>query len=378
MSTAEARTTWLWEPAGKAVHVELSLDVVDRLGADAIRGLGAVPKRGLEIGGLLLGTVEQGTPARVVVTDFEVVPSDYVNGPVYTLSDADRKRFAAAVARHPQAVGWFRSHTRGDMRLADDDVALTDRFFPGESALVLMVCPAVLRPSTAAFFVREDGKLPSEPAHQWTFRRREMGGGDPPRRRALGERPHSEFTAPPEPEPSDSVREHRVPIRRVVHPSLEARPTEPPPPPLFQNYEHAGESKFASRAGWAVFLLLLLAFGMVAGYHLAGGRVPPAAKPAETDPFAIGLTAAPGGDGVLVRWNLEAPAIRRAERAVLTITESGGSKEVELDGNQLRNGSVLYHNVAPEIRFTLQVVLPSNRSTSESVTWRNQAATPQP
>jgi TonB family protein len=85
----------------------------------------SVPKRGLEIGGLLLGRVESdaGRPERpvVVIEDFEPVDSEHQHGPSWLLSPSDRLALQASLERwrsspagglHP--VGFFRSHTRPD------------------------------------------------------------------------------------------------------------------------------------------------------------------------------------------------------------------------------------------------------------------------
>jgi len=87
---------YVWAVPGNPVAVHLRLDVVDRLGAEFLRGLGAVPKRGAEVGGVLLGSIEPGLvkdTSIVRIEDFEPVPCSYVRGPSYLLSEEDRKLF---------------------------------------------------------------------------------------------------------------------------------------------------------------------------------------------------------------------------------------------------------------------------------------------
>src|SRR5260370_27020981 len=111
---------WLvWEVPGKHIAVSLSLDVVSRLGMAVQEGFKALPRRGLEIGGLLIGTARAAGKLTVVdVDDFEPVESEHATGPSYVLSDADRRllkeRIAAraATANPPPAVGPYRSHPR--------------------------------------------------------------------------------------------------------------------------------------------------------------------------------------------------------------------------------------------------------------------------
>ena len=68
---------FVWEVPGKPIRVHLHLEVVDRVAAEAMRGFGAVPKRGAEVGGVLIGTIEPGDPSIVRIEDFEPVECDY-------------------------------------------------------------------------------------------------------------------------------------------------------------------------------------------------------------------------------------------------------------------------------------------------------------
>src|SRR5271163_4583659 len=118
-STQAAPGYYVWEPPGKSLVVHLHIDVIDRLSAEVMRGFGAVPKRGAEVGGILLGTIEEGEQTVVRVEDFEPVACDYKRGPSYLFTEEDGAAFDDACARwlpdssRPvYAVGYFRSHTR--------------------------------------------------------------------------------------------------------------------------------------------------------------------------------------------------------------------------------------------------------------------------
>jgi hypothetical protein len=56
---------FVWDAPDHPLTVQLSLDVVERMGSEILRGFAAVPKRGAEVGGFLLGSVDEG--ARTVV-----------------------------------------------------------------------------------------------------------------------------------------------------------------------------------------------------------------------------------------------------------------------------------------------------------------------
>ena len=83
----------MWEVPGQPVVVHMSIDVVDRMGADILRGFGAVPKRGAEVGGILTGSIQPGDVSTVRIDDFEAVPCTYARGPSYLLTDAERMDF---------------------------------------------------------------------------------------------------------------------------------------------------------------------------------------------------------------------------------------------------------------------------------------------
>jgi hypothetical protein len=71
---------YVWEVPGKPISIQLSLDVVDRLQQDVMRGFGALPRRGAEVGGILLGS-SSGAGQVVRVEDYIQVPIQYKRGP---------------------------------------------------------------------------------------------------------------------------------------------------------------------------------------------------------------------------------------------------------------------------------------------------------
>src|ERR1700736_2785870 len=90
---------YVWEVAGKAISIQLHFDVIDRVSPDILRGLGALKRRGAEVGGILLGRTEDGPHPKVIVEDFAPVPSEYLTGPSYNLSEKDLVAFEATLER---------------------------------------------------------------------------------------------------------------------------------------------------------------------------------------------------------------------------------------------------------------------------------------
>src|ERR1051326_8331412 len=106
MATTQARSVpasslpyYVWEVPEKSISIQLYFELIDRMHPDIMRGLGALKRRGAEVGGILLGRSEPGPQRKVIVEDFEPVLSEYLTGPSYNLSDNDRIAFEAAIAR---------------------------------------------------------------------------------------------------------------------------------------------------------------------------------------------------------------------------------------------------------------------------------------
>jgi hypothetical protein len=352
----EGQQFWRWEAPGMPVAVDIALDVIDRIASELNKGLGAVPRRGVEVGGILLGSTTSGSPVVVTIRDYEAVPTQYVYGPSYSLSDGDRHAFQQTVEKwrfgpsELRPVGYFRSNTREEFEPDDQDYNLMDRFFPDNSHVMLLVRPSVLRAGTGTFFVRGGG-----PAQEFPFRSRDLTGREYSGRPARSLQHVTESVSTPQPQ------REAVP-RAVAQPEL----------PAFLRQSEPARSAGASRFVWSIFFLSLFLFGAAGGFFAA--RYWKTAMQTESPgPYALGLTGVAEGDGVLVRWNRDARPIQSAWRGVLTITEGEQSKSIQLVLPQLRNGSVLYRHIAPEIRFRLDVYLTEQNMVSESWTWKQPA-----
>src|SRR5215471_2839495 len=177
-----ATNAYRWEIPGKPVAVHLALDVIDNVLPEVMRAFGAVPKRGAETGGLLIGSIERESGHAIIrVEQIELVPCLYARGPSYLLSSDDRiafesavERWAPAPDRAQYAVGYFRSHTRDGLALSSEDVELLDRLFPGPAQIALLVRPFAAKPIQAGFFFRDNGAFLTETPLRFVFNRREL------------------------------------------------------------------------------------------------------------------------------------------------------------------------------------------------------------
>src|SRR3954452_7800264 len=99
-----------WKSPRDGPAVLLDESVVRGLRQLAIDGFVALPRRGIEVGGVLLGISHS---EEVKLEGFEEVPCEHRYGPSYALSESDRAALRDLLAGWPAAkppvVGFFRS-----------------------------------------------------------------------------------------------------------------------------------------------------------------------------------------------------------------------------------------------------------------------------
>ena len=140
--------------------IEYPAEVLDQIRVVVMDAFFAIPRGGLEIGGVLFGRYRDGL---LRIEAFRMLECEHAAGPSFTLSEADHVRLrdllSSAATEGLQPVGWFRSRTRSEIALCDADAALHDAYFPEPWQVMLVLRPEVTRPTRAAFFARVDGSL---------------------------------------------------------------------------------------------------------------------------------------------------------------------------------------------------------------------------
>ena len=179
--TAASQPTYTWTVSQKPLAVCFPLDIIDRLEHEAVESFRSLSSRGSEVGGVLFGTVEPGSPSMVTVVSYDPVVCDYTRGPLYRLSDIDILRFTkvmeAGVRSGMSPVGFYRSHTRKGLSMDADDVALLDSKFPASHGIALLIRPFASKPSLGGVFFREDGSVRTESSGPvFPFRTSELAG----------------------------------------------------------------------------------------------------------------------------------------------------------------------------------------------------------
>jgi hypothetical protein len=349
---------YVWELPGKSVVVHLHLDVVDRLLAEVMRGFGLVPKRGAEVGGLLLGTIEHGDPTIVRVDDFEPVACEYKRGPSYLLTSDDGVAFEEAWQSFQSdssgpgsPIGYFRSNTREGFSLGPEDVDILDQFFPSPSHIALLIKPFATKVSVASFFFRENGFFQPEAPLEFPFRRRELTGEEAPPRRPMTERP---------------PRRREVRSEEPIIVDEETPAPETPAP----SFAYAVPARSRSAWLWIPLSFVFLLLGVVLGFQAALTMGPKSASSSSGE-YSLGLIVTKEGNNLSVRWDRDAAAVKAAQKGVLEIEDAGYTKPVDLDAAQLRNGSILFTNSSRTVRFKLTVYPSARVSVTQTMEWKS-------
>ena len=363
---------YVWKPAGKSISVQIQFDVIDRVLLEVMRGFGAVPKRGAEVGGILLGTTEvQGDHTLVKVEDFEIVDCDHASGPSFILSDDDRSGFEESMQRWRQgpdrrifAVGYYRGHTREGICLAAEDLSLLEEMFPEPSAIALVVKPYATKVSMAGIFFREEGQFKADASPlEFPFRRKELGGGASATERLAAAARFGQQRAGDDPRRPyrQNVPEQAAPMEvseMMTNPTQMPLPTFPPGP-TFGNGE--GEAMVPKskgvRGGWVwiplSFIFMLL--GVVVGFQIALSMRPKQPVNPWMEAWDMTLAVKKTGEELTVTWDPLAPAVRNANRGALIIQSRTETQTIDLKGSQLQGGSVIYKGVPERVIFRLEV-----------------------
>ena len=397
---------WGWEPAGKSISIQISFEVVDRMLSSIIDGFGSIPKRGAEVGGLLIGTRTAGSPVVYRIEEYVDVPCQHKFGPSYVYGPEDHEAMQEALAKAgSRVIGFYRSHTRDGLFLAPEDLELTRRYFGDEEQIVLLVRPSAMGVSHAGFFYRENGTFQQNTDLEFPFRRSELETGAAPVRRPLGERIRGEQgrrgPMPPPgqtPTPSHPPRE---PLSMPSPPSFrreEYSPMPQPPPEagLRLPYDYRGggspaevggtdddipmpsqvyavttpsQSRFRKGWYWLPLSFIFLLLGVLLGFQAAMTIYPSSRSGSGADAYGLMLNISRSGNDVTVRWDRQNGAVRASRRGALEIVDGKYTKHVDLDSQQLQSGSVIYRFSSNQLKFKLEVFPQEKVSVSETAEW---------
>ncbi len=386
---ADGTGALLWAVPGKPVSVEIEPDVVDRMLREVQRGFGLVPRRGVELGGILIGSIEPvpGRPGDwlVKIQDFEGVPCSHSKGMAYQLTPDEQSQFEEtllrwkrAPGRNAYAVGYYRSHTREGLGMAEEDSEVFDRLFQEPGAIALLVKPFATRASVGAIFFREGGHMRTESSYlEFPFRRDGSAAADS----AAADSATGGEARPAQPR---ALRGHAGPIPM---PSFGGGPR-----PAESN-EFEGPSlgipgtrrdletgkRFKTGWVWLPLSFVFLLFGSGLGFFMGVNLKSHGLAGGSRDPLSLGLTLGPSGDDIEVHWDRSALAIQGAARGALIIGDGANQKAVHLDSDQLQTGSVLYQRAkgaSNDVQFRLEVFARERTMIAETSVFKGKGDGP--
>jgi hypothetical protein len=158
-----------WEDPGCPIPVEYSREALEQIRSLAVDGLLALPRIGLGIGGLLLGTHEGG---KTTILDSVTIPCNHAEGPSFLLTPEECKQALDLIrnAAPLTVVGWYSTKTRGLVAMSERDLILFDILCPEPWQMTLLIRPSTVEASRAALcfrdaagVVRRGGEVALEP-----------------------------------------------------------------------------------------------------------------------------------------------------------------------------------------------------------------------
>ena len=376
-----------WDEGSRKFAVHLPSEVIGRLATESWTAFKAVPRRGLEIGGILLGHIDcEGDTTTFCIEGFQAVESEHRLGPSYVLSAADYAHLDEALTRNRTTnIGIYRSQTRSEqLEPQEQDIQLFERCFDTTDALFLMLGPV---PGTAAFFIHADGKLKC--VHEFALASllssiTMLGQGSTmPRQGSAGPRPELHprphrkvrMMPPSHPARSDGLLGREDALVISGHPSdvsghpsdvsghpseVSGHPSEVSDHPsevealtrsLPQVNSNGGVKRYPWRIAALLSAFLIFTLGLTILLHyIRRGPVP------EARPIAnLHLRVERAGSSIRLIWDRNALALGGASHGVVYIQDGDHHSDRDLTSSELRAGSIIYAPATSDLTFRLDV-----------------------
>jgi hypothetical protein len=299
------------------------------LRARVLEAFSSLPKRGLEVGGVLHGQAEADA---IRIQGFEEAPCEHRYGPSYSLSPVDRAQLNDLLeeTRSQEAlpvVGFFRSFVSRAPLIETADEEFVRLHFPKGDFLFLMLQPLSVDQCSASIRLFRDGeRIDEADTPSFDF--------DPAPMQAT--EPH--ISPPPEPGPAPT-QEPEPPIEPVRAAAPFEAPRLPPP------YRYPEERRKPPGTRLWVLLAVSAICGVLGAVALDLWRV---AREPRWVPLRLDAKA--GERELLVTWDAGAA---KGERAVLLIDDGGAHREINLAPEQLRAGSLQYVPAHTDVAFRM-------------------------
>jgi hypothetical protein len=351
-----------WDAPGGA-SISMAVTVAEQIKQEVMDAFRALPRRGLEIGGVLLGRVVRRDPLEVVVDAFEPVPCEHRLGPALILSDVDRAQLEQILARlraQPESsiVGYYRSFTGREIELDKTDQELIQKDFSDPEQVILAINPVSFNKCVGWWFARQDGHLPAKPAGApFPFPNGQIAN-------------HSGQL-----EPSAEVASERDSEPAGAADSPEPEPVSPASLPPLRRFSPEGGSE--PKPAVARFFLPW-ALGVVSGLAAFAFLYPWGETSGTQQALRVGLAAQRTASGIEVTWDHSPPTLQKATGGLLAINDGSSERRVELDRAAVARGRLIYEPSGSDLLFRLSIFGPGKQSATESFRMALAAPSPPP
>lgn len=340
--------------------IECSPAVLDQIHAEVAEAFYSIPHGGAEAGGVLYGTQEE---SKVTIRVARPLPCEHAFGPTFNLSPNDVAQLEALLEAPKDdrtlagltVVGWYHSHTRSEISLTGPDIEIHKKYFAGPWKVAVVLRPAPMQPTRAAFFFTEaDGAI------RKSSRQLELSIPKGARNgRAAAANPGSRSAARRErmpgrerPQPGDPAKSEPDPVSAPALAPLPPPRPDAPPVPMFGAVP--GLRKRPGRPWW------FWALGAAVLLTLIGAPLYLAREywmPASGGPAAVLRLRGISREGQLeIHWDSSAHQVRNALSGSLEITDGGLRRVIPLDLTVLRAGAVSYARQTGMVKLHLTVV----------------------
>jgi hypothetical protein len=380
--------------------LSVEVDTIAQIHQAAVHGLKTLRRRGLEVGGILVGhwKPNEQTGPHVCVVRHVAVEIEYASGPRFVASARDLEKFRKQIEElqsgGDSVVGWWRSHTLDqNLSISETDIALSRELFPAIPAIALLLLPGLDGPTVATLHLASGEVI--ESSGPFSF---ERAFGETPTFAVAGsaaDSPSPAEASPPvaqlpmdAPDPgsiagsvSPMAGEERTEAPVVCQPPERAE-SPPPSDDILQPQPRTTAwrlSTFAVVAASMACVFLLLQAPRFGGRLLSSaedarqrsvsaikGLIPnhPSHNPSPADAEPSTAVASPADielrvvwirGGLQLEWDRQSPAIQMASEGKLEVQDGDLSRTVTLSAADLKSGAVTWFPSSEAVRFALSV-----------------------
>lgn len=343
-SAEAAPQTRVWTASSGSPSIQFDPALLEEIRSEAVRALHGMGKGGIEIGGILLGQVEDG---QITIRQWRPVHCDYSRGSSFLLSDRDVATLSCqieAVQVDPvfaglRVIGWFVSHTRGSLDPRIEESQLHTRLLNSPGSLLLILKPGRFGDAEIAIHSFETG--------------------DPPSLRPL-----------------DPI----LPVlaNQTVKPPAVLNLDTPPPPLLSESRFGAEPPPSVPRRRWlavtaAVAGIVFLTIGGISMWNNAPDRrmqasiaVQPQVQPAGPPRQLLSLHLEGIEDAIRVSWDTSSPVLKDAESGSLSVWDQDQIFFRTLSAEELRLGTIEYTRSLGEVRVQLTITTQQGKFSEQA------------